>query len=93
MAHNLACAKLVLKSSGGGGDLIRSVDKSRRDALHFAVDSFPSGSENTELVELLLSSGAKISSGAALLAAVSKGSLALTQVIVTIVSPPKCLFF
>lgn len=80
MAHDLECVKLLLAAKGGV-DLVKNVDKNRRDALHFAVESFPSGSDNVELVALLLSSGVKVSSGAVLFAAVNKGSLPLTSLL------------
>ncbi len=87
-AQSAACCKLLLAEKGGS-ELVKAHDKAKHDALFFAIDSFPSGSENVEVVALLLAAGAR--GGTLLCQAVTKNSVPLVALLLKNGADPNAL--
>lgn len=75
-ANSLRCCKLLIESDAAD---LKAVDKSKRDALTLAVEAFPPGSDNLDLITYLLSRGAK--PGHVLYSAALKGNLNLATLL------------
>jgi ankyrin repeat protein len=86
--QSVGCCKLLLNEKGGA-ELVKMTDKNKHDALHYAMDSFPSGSDNIETVALLLGVGAR---GAGhVYQAVAKNSQALLALLLKNGADPNAL--